>query len=200
MLAISVPDITLPSHRDKFIARINMVLAGDPIDVPQEWPVYRKDRLVRNVRIFSYRVIYREKPAIVSIFYDVTENKKILDESMMRAQILDSINDQVYLMEISGKIVYVNDAVCESMGYSKDELLNMNVLEVIAPEFRKKFNIRMKQISEHKEARYKTILIRKDGSQIHMEVRARIIKQGGKQFVLAVARENPENDIEMEHV
>lgn len=200
MLALSVPDITLPSHRDKFIARISMVLAGDPIDVPQEWPIYRKDRLVRNVRIFSYRVIYRKKPAILSIFYDVTENKKILDESLMRDQILDSINDQVYLMEILGKIVYVNDAVCESMGYSKDELLNMNVLKVIAPDFRKKFNIRVKHISEHKEARYKTILIRKDSSQIHVEVRARIIRQGGKQFVLAVVRENPEKYIEMEHV
>ncbi len=200
MLALSVPDITLPGHRDKLVAKINMVLAGDPVDIPQEWPVYRKDRLVRYVRIFSYRVIYREKPAIVSIFYDVTETKKILDESIMRAQILDSINDHVILVGMSGKIAYVNDAACESMGYLKNELMDFNVLDLIAPDLRKKFNIRMKQISEHKEARYRTILVRKDGSQIHMEVRARIIKQGGKQFVLAVARENPENGIEAQKV
>jgi PAS domain S-box-containing protein len=200
MLALSVPDITMPSYRDKLIARINMVLAGDPIGGSQEWPVYRKDRTIRYVRVFSYRVIYLGKPAIVSVFNDTTESKKILDESIMRAQILDSVNDQVYLMEILGKIVYVNDAVCESMGYAKDELLNMDILELIAPDFRKKFNIRVKQISEHKEARYNTILIRKDSSQIPMEIRARIIRQGGKQFVLAVARENPENDIGTEHV
>ena len=200
MLALSVADITLPGHRDKLIARINMVLAGDPIDTPQEWPVYRKDRLVRHVSIFSYRVIYREKPAIVSIFYDVTETKKILDESIMRAQILDSINDHVILVDMSGKIAYVNDAACESIGYLKDELMDSNVLDLIAPDLRKKFNIRMKQISEHKEARYKTILVRKDGSQIHMEVRARIIKQGGKEFALGIARENPENGFEAQQV
>ncbi len=194
MLALSVPDITLPSHRDKLVARINMLLAGDPFDTPQVWPVYRKDRMVRHVMIFSYRVIYREKPAILSIYYDITENKKILDESLMRAHILDSINDHVLLVDMSGKIAYVNDAVCDSMGYLKDELMNLNVIELIAPDFRKKFNIRMQQISEHKEARYKTILIRKDRSLIHMEIRARIIKQGDKQFVLAVARENPGND------
>ncbi|MGA2367934.1 MAG: PAS domain S-box protein [Dehalococcoidia bacterium] len=200
MLALSVPDITLPSHRDKLMARINMLLAGDPIPTPQEWPVYRKDRMVRYVRIFSYRVIYREKPAILSIYYDITESKKILDESVMRAQILDSINDHVILVDMSGRIAYVNDAVCDSMGYAKDELINSDVLELIAPDLRKKFNIRMKQISEHKEARYKTILIRKDNSRIHIEVRAKIIRQGGKQFVLGVARENPEDDIGMESV
>jgi PAS domain S-box-containing protein len=199
MLAIAVPDITLPSHRDKLIARINMVLAGDPIATPQEWPVYRKDRMVRYVRIFSYRVIYLEKPAIVSVFYDVTENKKLFEESMMRAQMLDSINDGVILMEMSGKIAYINDAVCESAGYSKDELMAMNVLELTAPEFSKRFNIRLKQMSEHKEARFNTIVIRKDSSRINTEVRAKIIRQGGKQFVLAVARGMPGNDIGKKH-
>ncbi|MGA2158562.1 MAG: PAS domain S-box protein [Dehalococcoidia bacterium] len=194
MLAISVPDITLPSHRDKFRARINLILAGDSFTAPQEWPIYRKDRMVRYVMIFSYRVIFREKPAIVSIFYDVTENKKLLDESTMRAQILDAINDGVILNDMSGKIVYVNDAACESMGYSKDELMAMNVLELTAPELSKRFNIRMQQISEHKEARFDTVVVRKDGSRFQIDVRARIIKQGGKPFVLAVARGKPEND------
>jgi PAS domain S-box-containing protein len=171
-----------------------MILAGDTVIEPQEWPIYRKDRMVRYVRIFSYRVIFREKPAIVSIFYDVTENKKLLDESMMRAQMLDAINDGVILNDMSGKIVYVNDAACESIGYSKDELMAMNVLELTAPELSKKFNIRMKQISEHKEARFNTIVVRKDGSRLNIEVRARIIKQGGKPFALSVARGIPRSD------
>ena len=190
ILSLKVPDITAPGHRDKLIARMNMVLAGDHIDEPQEWPILRKDRILRFVRIFSYRVIFGRKPAIVAFFYDITENKRIFDESVMRAQILDSINDHVALADFTGKIVYANDAICESLGYSKEELLNMNILDITAPEFRGKAGIRLKQASEHKEARFDTMGLRKDGLKVNLEVRAKIINQGGKQFVLMVGREN----------
>jgi len=189
LLAIPTTEATLPDYRDKLVARINMVLAGDPIPSPQEWPVFRKDRMVRWVRNFSYRVIYRGKPAVVSFFYDVSETKKTTEESMLRAAILDSINDEVILMELSGKIVYVNDAVCESLGYSKGDLLSMSILDITASENRDKAGIRLKQVSEHKEARFSTIGIRKDGTKFNIEVRARILKQGGKQYVLTVGRE-----------
>ncbi len=197
MLALPVSDIVSPTHRDRLMARTKLVLSGDTISEAQEWPVLRKDRMLRYVRIFSYRVIFRQQPAIISFFYDVTEEKKLSDESQMRAQILDSVNDQVIVTDLLGKIVYVNDAVFEMMGYPKEDLLKMNILEITAPEYRKKAVIRLKQASEHKEARFFTIGIRNDGSRINLDVRAKIIKRGGKQFVLTVGRENPpENHVD----
>lgn len=75
----------------------------------------------------------------------------------------------------------------------------MHILDVTAPELRRRFDIRMRQYSVHKEARYTSAALRRDGVRIPVEVRGRVVKSGGKQRLLAIARpirEDVEPDIE----
>ena len=189
ILSLSIEQSTVPEDRDKLHARMEMLLAGDIAAMPVEWRILRKDRTLRYVNAFAYRVKFIEKPAILVLFYDMTENKKIHDELIMRAQILDSVSDGVFLTDISGKIFYANEALCERTGYSREELLNMSALDLVPPEQLHRFEIRMKQYSEHKEVRHSAVALCKNGARVPVELRAKIIKRGGKQFVLAVSRE-----------
>jgi PAS domain S-box-containing protein len=187
---------TLPEDRDKLRARMGLLLAGDISDMPTEWRILRKDRTVRYINAFSYRVKFVEKPAIMVLFYDMTESKKIHDELVMRSQILDAVSDGVFLADSSGKIVYVNDAVSARTGYTKDELLNMDIRKLSPPERANLFDIRLKQFSEHKVARFNTVALLRNGSKLAIEVRGNIIRQGGKQYLLAVTREISDGDTE----
>ena len=189
ILSLSIEQSTVPEDRDKLHARMEMLLAGDIAAMPVEWRILRKDRTLRYVNAFAYRVKFIEKPAILVLFYDMTENKKIHDELIMRAQILDSVSDGVFLTDISGKIFYANEALCERTGYSREELLNMSALDLVPPEQLHRFEIRMKQYSEHKEVRHSAVALCKNGARVPVELRAKIIKRGGKQFILAVSRE-----------
>jgi PAS domain S-box-containing protein len=189
ILSLNMELSMMPEDRDKLHARMSMLLAGDVADLPMEWRILRKDRTLRYVNAFAYRVKFLEKPAILVLFYDMTENKKIHDELIMRAQILDSVSDGVLLTEIEGKIFYANEALCERTGYSREELLSMSALELVPPEHLHRFEIRMKQYSEHKEVRHSAVALCKNGARVPVELRAKIIKRGGKQFVLAVSRE-----------
>ena len=186
----------LPDDRDKLRARVDMLLAGDMADLPLEWRILRKDRTVRYVNAFAYRVKFIDKPAILVLFYDMTESKKIHDELMMKAQVLDAVSDGVFLADSSGKIIYVNDAVSARTGYTKEELLNMDIRKLSPPERASNFDIRLKQFSEHKVARFNTVALLKNGNKLAIEVRGNIIRQGGKQFLLAVTREMPNSDTE----
>jgi PAS domain S-box-containing protein len=183
-----VIEMTVPAMRDKLAARMKMIMAVDTMTFPEEWPLLKADRTLAYVNVFVYRVTFLKNVAILMFFYDVTAAKKIQEEQKMRAEMMDSINDGVFLMDLSGKLEYVNEAICDISGYNREELLSMHILDLTAPELRKRFDIRMKQFSVHTEARYTTKAIRKDGTRIPVEIRGRIIMQGGKQHLLCVAR------------
>ncbi|RPJ62381.1 MAG: PAS domain S-box protein [Dehalococcoidia bacterium] len=189
ILSIDLEQIQLPDYRDKYKARISMIVAGDKESMPVEWQILRKDRTVRYIAAFANMVRFLDKIAIMVIFYDITEDKKLQDEMKMRAQVLDSVSDAVLLMDVTGKIVYVNEAVSGLTGYTQDELLNMNIIKLALPERVHKIEINLKQFSEHKESRYKTIIVRKDNTSVSVEIRGKVIKQGGRQLLLGVARE-----------
>jgi PAS domain S-box-containing protein len=189
ILDLNLEQSTVPEDRDKLYARTEMLLAGDIADMPVEWRILRKDRTLRYVNAFAYRVKFLEKLAIMVLFYDLTESKEIHNELMMRAQILDSVGDSIFRMDMAGNIVYVNEAFCERTGYSREELLETNIRKLVPDDRLPTFDIRLKQFSEHKEARYNTVAISKNGVRLSIEIRGKIIRQGSKAFLLAVARE-----------
>ena len=189
VLELSPEDTTLPTLRDKYGARVKMLLAGDYLDEADEWPVLRKDRTIKYVSAFGYRVTFMLKPALMVFFYDITESKNVQAQLELRAELLDLVSDAILLMEPSGKIVYANEASCDLTGYTREELLGMSVQNLGAPEFMHRLNIRIKQFSEHKESRYRALSLRKDGAKIPIEIRGKVVKQGGRPYLLGVARE-----------
>ena len=185
----SAIELAHPRYREQLSARFAMVQAGDEIPAGVLWPFLSKTREIKYVRPFSYRVMYMGSPAIMSFFYDVTEDKKIQDELTLRAEILDLVADSIFLLDMKGNIVYVNNTACDGRGYSKDELLKMNILDITPPELKRKADIRIKQWSEREERLFRTTHICKDGSQIRVEFRGKIIDRGGKPYLLGIARE-----------
>lgn len=187
-----------PKYRQQLAARFAMVQAGDEIPPGVAWPVISKTREIRHIKPFSYKVTYRRRPALMAFFYDVTDEKKLQDDLQMRAEMMDAVSDSVFLIEMNGKIVYVNRAACESLGYSRDELSGMNVVDINPPEKRGQASIRLKQVSSHKESRFRTIHICKDGSRLPVVVRIKVIKWADRDYVLGVVREvAEEGEIDM---
>jgi PAS domain S-box-containing protein len=185
----SAVELAHPKYRQQLSARFAMVQAGDGIPAGVLWPFISKTREIKYVRPFSYRVIYMGRPAIMSFFYDVTEDKKLQEELNMRSEMLDLVSDSVFLLDMSGNIKYVNKAAWESLGYTQDEITNMSVMDINAEELRRKAEIRVKTVSSQKESRFNTVHLRKNGSRMPVDVRIRVIKRGEQEFILGVVRE-----------
>ncbi|MDD5313403.1 MAG: PAS domain-containing protein [Dehalococcoidia bacterium] len=193
IVGLPVTEVTLPAMRESLLARDRMIQAGDSIArIPAEWPCLRKDRTVRYVRAFAYRIIYLGKPASLVFFFDITEKKRMEDELAFNSYLLNMVTDSVFLLGTEGNIAYVNQAACETRGYTREELLRMNFLDITTPELRHKAAIRVSQFSEKKESRFHSAHTSKDGVRIPVEIRGKIIKRGGKPFVLCVARDTPD--------
>lgn len=80
-----------------------------------------------------------------------------------------------------GRFIYVNPRFAKMFGYSTEEILNMDLMEIIHPESRLSVqeSIRKRISGEIQKVRYIIKGLKKDGTVIHIEVHAtKIVYQG----------------------
>jgi len=125
-------------------------------------------------------------------------NNDILNNVLFK-DLIEFSNDMIWILNFPGmSIEYVNQTTCDEMGYTLEQMqeLGMGKLRKSLPE--------AVSFSEHIEELHKTedgmtdyaILVRSDGSEFYIEVKARIIDIGGSTYNLAIVR-NISDRIEM---
>jgi PAS domain S-box-containing protein len=120
-------------------------------------------------------------------------NKRVLESALESEQklkiILNNVNDQIYISEFDGKAIAVNQAVVDTLGYSKDEMLRAYPSDIVPSKDVHRVSKLMKGIETDGRAIYETEGIHKDGRKIPLEVSARFIIYDGKKTILSVARD-----------
>lgn len=87
------------------------------------------------VEVSSHLFDMDGKKVVLSIARDITERKLVEDrlrksEERFRA-LFERAADELLLHDLSGRFIEVNEAACTTLGYSRDELLKLNVSDVV---------------------------------------------------------------------
>jgi PAS domain S-box-containing protein len=98
----------------------------------------------------------------------------------------DEASFEGIIIHDEGKILDVNEQFVALYGYDRAELLGMNVLEAIAPEY---WDVVLKHVQEGYEKPYEAVALRKDGSTVPIEVHAKTIPYHGKTVRAAAVRD-----------
>lgn len=104
-------------------------------------------------------------------------------------KILDNMNDAVFLHDLDGDILYVNEVACDRMGYSEDELLAMTVQGFDDPEPAAKYQDRVEQLEAEGQMIFESTHMTKDGGHIPVEINATPVDFHGDSAILSVARD-----------
>ncbi|MBI5679888.1 MAG: PAS domain S-box protein [Methanobacterium sp.] len=129
------------------------------------------------------------KQKIIELEKQVTEKEFQLEKSKRITQLLDSATDSVFLHDFDGNFVYLNEAAYKTRGYTKEELMNMNLHKLDAPKYEKLIDPRIKDLMEKGESIFESATICKDGSQMPVEVHSTIIEYENKPLVLSYVRD-----------
>jgi len=111
---------------------------------------------------------------ILISFIDITE-RKIAEETHRtisernRITLQTAINGY-WLSDVNGNIIDVNDAYCAMSGYTRHELLNMRIEDLVATEKPSEIQHRIKRIIDRGSERFISAHRHKDGSIIDVEV------------------------------
>ena len=117
--------------------------------------------------------------------------------------ILRSSQDGFVLLDLSGRILDVNEAACRATGYSREELLGFTIQDVEAQQTPAEIERHIAAVIREGSERFETRHRRRDGSLIEVEVSANYLAAGGGKFVVFLrdisARKKAEQALEFEH-
>jgi PAS domain S-box-containing protein len=121
------------------------------------------------------------------VIQDITERKKS-EESLRFTQFaIDNTIDQAFWTTADGHIVYVNDAACRTLGYTREELLKMSIPD-IGPTFPPEvFEQHWRDLQKNGYATFESFHRGKSGRVYPVEIRANYVQFGGKEYNCAFA-------------
>jgi PAS domain S-box-containing protein len=125
----------------------------------------------------------------VAFIRDITEKKKIMQQLLLTQASIDKTALSVFWINAEGMFVYVNHAACSSLGYTREELLQMRVCDV-DPNYPQ--DIRGQQWEACKENElltFTTIHRTKYGRDIPVQVTANFIRHEDQEFEFAYAQD-----------
>ncbi len=116
---------------------------------------------------------------------EIMERKKIEEGLLFRAIILDNLSEAIFLANLKGEMVYSNLATCELFGYSCDEFINMNFLDVLQiPEAEKQMFIENLQKTEQID--HHTVHERKNKDKVPIHLRMSLVKTAHGKLIISV--------------
>jgi two-component system cell cycle sensor histidine kinase/response regulator CckA len=154
-------------------------------------PKRRKNKEMKKTTTRAVNKMAESKRIVATIKRDgISVSDKTFEEvQKLEAQLLDAVGDSIFLLDFEGNLIYVNQAAYQARGYSKDELMAMNLNDLNTPEYARIFGLRVQELMEKGEATFESAHFRKDGSIMPIEVHARVIEVAGEKMFLGVTRD-----------
>ncbi|MGA3268935.1 MAG: PAS domain S-box protein [Verrucomicrobiota bacterium] len=165
----------------------------------RDYPLELRHRSGCVMSVVYNASVYRDESGrVIGVFAaarDITERKgaeEAVRESETRFRtFVDHATDAFFMLDFEqGTIIDVNQPACESLGYSREELIGKTPLA---------FDVNLDQATldamEERTAAGETVLFdrhwhrRKDGSRFPVEVHTSLFWRGGRRFLLKVARD-----------
>ncbi|MEI7456466.1 MAG: MASE3 domain-containing protein [Nitrosomonadales bacterium] len=121
---------------------------------------------------------------IAGTLQDISDEHRLQD-ALSAAQdkekfelLLQTAGDGIHLLDAEGNVVEVNDMFCNMLGYSRDELLKMNVAQWDANFLPEALREKLKENFSQRNL-FETQHRRKNGAIIDVEISAKAIQYGG---------------------
>jgi len=147
----------------------------------------------RDGMIFDNSVVpvFNEKGELkhVAIFaQDITERKKAEEALRFTQFAVDHSADAAFWMDSDGRMIYVNDSACGSLGYTRQELLDMTVHDIDTDFPPDKWKDHWLTLMEKKMYVFESHHRKKNGSEFPVEITANFVEFEGKGYNCAFAR------------
>jgi PAS domain S-box-containing protein len=123
---------------------------------------------------------------------EIAERKKAeeeLKESEEKyRELINGMNDMVWVIDFDGKFIDVNDAAVKILGYSKEELLSMGPCDIDTSLTEEEIGDLIKHMPADEIQVFPTTHTTKDGKTIPVEISSSLVTYHGKQAILSIAR------------
>ncbi len=97
-------------------------------------------------------------------------------------------SDAIFLLDLHGNIIEVNDIACEILGYEKSELLKKNLINIKSKKYSQLVQENLSIIIKNKVYTYETECVKKNGEIFPVEMKSRLAEYDNRDVIISVAR------------
>jgi PAS domain S-box-containing protein len=133
------PEFIYPEDREMVLANHLRRLKGETLPEVYPFRIIAGDGSIKWVELHATLISWREKPATLNFLTDITDRRKSteilrLSELKFRRLFEQFAIGAAQLEDRTGKIVELNQKLCDITGYSKNELLAETFETIIHPD------------------------------------------------------------------
>ncbi|MFP4362793.1 MAG: PAS domain S-box protein [Spirochaetia bacterium] len=129
--------ITL-DQKENMKSKLNQLLDSEISNGSIEGSIFTERGKRKHVVLAGIPFIYKGKKVVQTVLFDVTKLKsaetKVREEREIFELLFNRVFDVLIMVDDNGKILRVNDAACKMLGYQREELEKLSVLDIHPPE------------------------------------------------------------------
>lgn len=130
-----------------------------------------------------------EVTGTATIARDISERKQAETELRLMQFAVEHASEFVTWVNSRGRIQYVNDALCRSLGYSREELLAMSIWDIDPDLSDKHLEEGWQRLKAHGSLTFESHKQTKQGRVFPVEVSANYLKLGEQEYCFAFSRD-----------
>jgi PAS domain S-box-containing protein len=178
-------DFTRLLHQDEIQFIINyqkMIDSKISIDTPVFTRLITKTGRIKWIELFLKGIMYKNRPATMISFSDITVRKRYEDELIESEkryrELYDSMLDGYVLLDIDGTIIEFNDTFKKMTSREESDLNGLQYSDLLNPKTRKQY---LKIIDDQVKIKghsdlFESEIIRDDGNSIPVEMRTYLLR------------------------
>lgn len=178
-----------PDDKERAWGEYQAALRGEK-EFDTDFRVLHPDGVVKHLKADGVVLRNAEgKPLrVIGVNYDITAEKTA--EEQVRAsnqryqQLVDHAREGIITVAPDGHFHFVNDGICEILGYSRDELIGLTIYDTYPARFVEQARTRMNQLLSSGWNKFERIAKKRDGSEIVIEASAWKTEDGCLQAIV----------------
>jgi PAS domain S-box-containing protein len=184
LLAMNPSELIHPDDRE-IVEKTMIEMLERRSPEPFEFRGINKDGSVQSVIMSVAPIQYQGKPALLATPLNITERKQAeeaLRESEEKYRILvENSQDSIIIVDFEGAIQLANQASERLSGYSLDEGIGMNIMEILTPAYWEEALKKLQQAKNGEPVPYfEAAIKRKDGTIVTIEACGQAVYKDGE--------------------
>jgi len=164
-------------------------LRGEELPRRYAFRIIHRDGGIRWVELNAVVIHWNDKAATLNFMSDITDRKRAEERIAHLAAMVDLAPSAITVHDFAGRFLYTNQKNLEMHGYSREELMALNLRDFDVPSSAALIEERMNLMRDCGEASFEVEHYCKDGTTFPLELFVKLVDWYGKPALLSIGKD-----------